>query len=81
MKPETEKGKEKKEGWDKKWVYLIGASCILLGTIFAGLGVDLFLKKCCYPSSIIGLGIGLVMDGIILLRTYRYLLKHKKNSL
>jgi hypothetical protein len=63
---------------NKKLFYWLGVIFIPIGMILVGLGIEsLFLKECCYQFSVtglrIGLGTGLIIDGIIFLRTYRYL--------
>jgi hypothetical protein len=86
--------KKRKKGMEKKrnkrrWRWILGVIFIPIGFALIGLGVDsllgidFLLKKCCCLSPIfsIGLGIGLVTDGIIFLKTYWYLDENEKDSL
>jgi hypothetical protein len=63
----------------KTYLYRVGIIFLPIGITLIGLGIDLLFNKCC-QFLFIGLGIGLITDGIIFLKTYRYLNANKNKN-
>jgi uncharacterized membrane protein YjjP (DUF1212 family) len=65
----------------KQCFYYKGIIYLLIGITLVGLGVGLLFGDKWYQFLIIGFGTGLVITGIILLKTYRYLAANKWKSI